>query len=109
MFFPGAGQRPIDTVRRAQGDSGKQKTAERPKLEIPDIIKKEGIEGSVKIVIDIDETGNVTDTRLVKGLQPDADKACLLSWRTAVFSPAEQNGERVAISNFPRRCRFQAL
>ena len=81
----------------------------RPKLEIPDIIKKEGIEGSVKIVIDIDETGKVTDTRLAKGLHPDADKACLISWRTAIFTPAEQNGDSVAISNFPRRCRFQAL
>jgi len=81
----------------------------RPKLDIPDVVKKEGIEGSVKIVIDIDETGTVRDTRLIKSLHPDADKACLISWKTAVFTPAEQNGENVAISNFPRRCRFQAL
>ena len=59
----------------------------RPKLDIPDIVKKEGIEGSVKIVIDIDETGKVTDTRLLKGLHPDADQACLRSWKTAIFSP----------------------
>ena len=81
----------------------------RPPLEIPEIIKKEGIEGTVKIVIDIDETGLVANTRLIKGLHPDADVACLESWKKAIFTPAMQGENPVAVSNFPRRCRFQSM
>ena len=85
------------------------KLKKRPKLEIPDIVKQEGIEGTVRIVIDIDETGAVSDTRLIKGLHPEANQACLESWKTAIFQPALQGTAPVAISNFPRRCRFQAM
>lgn len=85
------------------------KLKKRPPLTIPDIIKKEGIEGTVKITIDIDSTGIVINTKLVTALHPEADKACLDSWKKAKFQPAEQAGEAVTVRGFPRRCRFKAL
>ncbi|MAA77855.1 MAG: hypothetical protein CL916_01240, partial [Deltaproteobacteria bacterium] len=68
-----------------------------------------GIEGTVKIVIDIDENGNVAAARLKKSLHPDADKACLDSWKQARFRPAQQDGEPIGVRNFPRRCRFKSM
>lgn len=81
----------------------------RPPLTIPQSIIDAGIEGTVQIVIDIDETGIVVATRITKGLTADADQACLDSWKSAQFKPALQGEEPVAITNFPRRCRFKAM
>ena len=85
------------------------KLKKRPPLDIPDAVKEEGIEGTVKITIDIDSTGAVVATALVSSLHPEADKACLESWKKAKFQPAEQAGEAVTVRGFPRRCRFKAL
>ena len=81
----------------------------RPPLDIPQSVIDDGIEGTVLIVIDIGADGSVTDARITKSLSPDADLACLKSWRQAKFKPAEQAGNTVAITNFPRRCRFKSM
>lgn len=81
----------------------------RPPLKIPQTVIDAGIEGTVQIVIDIDETGLVSDARIKKGLTSDADAACIASWKKAKFNPALQGDETVAITNFPRRCRFKAM
>jgi len=81
----------------------------RPPLDIPQSIIENGIEGMVLIVIDIGADGAVTDARVTKSLAPEADLACLKSWKQAQFKPAEQAGNTVAITNFPRRCRFKAM
>ncbi len=81
----------------------------RPPLDIPQSVIDSGLEGTVQIAIDIDETGIVSATRLIKSLSPDADTACLDSWKRAKFKPALQGDETVAIKNFPRRCRFKAM
>ena len=81
----------------------------RPPLEIPESIIEQEIEGSVKITIDIDEVGLVADLRIIKSLHPDADAACLRSWKQATFHPAKQGETPVKVVNFPRRCRFKSL
>jgi TonB family protein len=72
-------------------------------------VKEKGIEGTVKIVIDIDETGKVVAARIKKSLDPDADQACIESWKKAVFQPAQQDGSPIGVRNFPRRCRFKSM
>ena len=81
----------------------------RPPLKIPQTVIDAGIEGTVQIVIDIDDTGLVSDARINKGLTADANAACIESWKKAKFNPALQGEETVAITNFPRRCRFKAM
>ena len=81
----------------------------RPPLEIPTSVIENGIEGTVKIVIDISADGLVINSKVTKNLSPDADKACLNSWNSAKFQPAKQGSETVSITNFPRRCRFKAM
>ena len=62
----------------------------RPPLDIPQQIIDDEIEGVVKIVIDINEKGKVVAARVTKSLHPLADKACVKSWKKAVFRPAKQ-------------------
>ena len=81
----------------------------RPPLNIPQSIIDAEIEGTVQIAISIDETGAVTTARITKSLGAEADKACLESWKMAKFKPALQGDNAVAITNFPRRCRFKAM
>ena len=81
----------------------------RPPLIIPESVKEKGIEGTVKIVIDIDEKGIVVAARVKKSLDPEADAACLKSWKKATFQPAQQDGTPVGVRNFPRRCRYRAM
>ena len=81
----------------------------RPPLKIPQTVIDAGIEGTVQIVIDIDEIGLVSDARIKKSLTADADAACIESWKQAKFTPALQGDETVAVTNFPRRCRFKSM
>lgn len=80
----------------------------RPPLSVPQSIIDENIEGSVEIVIDIGVDGRVTDARVVKSVHVDADNACLSSWKQAVFQPALQESTPIAVTNFPRKCRFES-
>ena len=57
----------------------------------------------------IHENGAVAAARIKKSLHPDADKACLESWKKAKFQPAQQDGEPIGVRNFPRRCRFKSM
>ena len=81
----------------------------RPPRDIPQSVIDAGVEGSVKIVIDISAEGKVTAGRIVRPLHPDADVACIRSWKKAIFRPAKQGDSPVAVQNFPRRCHFKAL
>ena len=81
----------------------------RPPLEIPQSVIENGIEGTVQIVISINADGSVSDAKVTKKLHPDADLACLKSWKQAKFKPAKQGIAPVSITNFPRRCRFKAM
>jgi protein TonB len=81
----------------------------RPPLEVPQSVIDNGIEGTVQIVISINADGSVSDAKVTKKLHPDADHACLKSWKQAKFKPAKQGDAPVSITNFPRRCRFKAM
>ena len=81
----------------------------RPALQIPQSIIDNQIEGTVKIVIDIGADGTVLEARVTKSLNPEADQACVDSWQNAIFKPAKQGDNAVAITNFPRQCRFKAM
>lgn len=81
----------------------------RPPLTIPQSVIDAGLEGTVQIVVEIDIEGNVTEAKVTKSLSPDADEACLESWRAAKFKPALQDDQPVSVTNFPRRCRFKSM
>lgn len=64
-----------------------------------------GIEGKVRIQITVDETGRVTDVRVLAGLGHGLDEAALAAARQAVFEPAVRCGKPVS-ATFTVSMRF---
>ena len=100
---------PVVTIAESPSVLKQPRLRKRPQLDTPQTIIDAGVDGRVSIVIDITENGSVSAARIKKSLHPDADSACLKSWLRAKFNPAVQDGSPVAVTNFPRRCRFIAI
>lgn len=60
----------------------------------PEALRNE-IEGTVVLKVTIDEHGNVTDVKLLKGLGFGLDEASIASMRKRKFKPATKGGEAV--------------
>jgi protein TonB len=64
-----------------------------------------GVTGKVRLRVSIDESGRVTDVRVVEGLGFGLDEAALAAARETLFAPATHCGRRVA-STFNLAVRF---
>lgn len=64
--------------------------------EYTEAAKKNGIYGIVITAVDIDENGDVTDARVLKGLPDGLDQAALDAVRQFKFRPATKDGKAVA-------------
>ena len=67
------------------------------KIRYPEIAKRAGLQGKVIIQAFIDEEGNVTHTKVVKGLGGGIDEMALDVIRTTKFNPGLQNGKPVKV------------
>ncbi len=65
-----------------------------------------GLQGLMVIETDIDPNGQVTRTRLRKGLEAALDRECLEAVRSARFQPATLGGQRIASTRL-LRLRFE--
>lgn len=61
----------------------------------PEEAKKNEIEGTVVLKVTIDENGQVTDVKVLKGLGYGLDEASAAAMRKFKFKPATQGGESV--------------
>ena len=61
-----------------------------PRVDIPS-----GVEGDVVVELTIDETGNVTDARLLKGVGHGIDEQVIATLRTWRFRPATKDGSPI--------------
>lgn len=61
----------------------------------PEEAKKNDIEGDVLLRVTIDENGNVTDVKVVRGLGYGLDEAAVAAMRKHKFKPATKDGEAV--------------
>ena len=84
-------------------------TCERPPLTVPDEVAKDGVEGQVRVVFDVAETGAVQRVRVTGRLHPAADAACVAAWSRARCKPGAQGGEAVMVTNMPYYCTFKAI
>lgn len=57
--------------------------------------KESGIEGKVFVRVIIDETGNVTETSILKSVNDDCDKAAMDAIRKTQFSPGIKDNKPV--------------
>ncbi len=82
---------------------------EPPKLvrdyraEYPEGPRAEGIEGTVIMKLTIDETGRVTDVKIVRGVHPELDAAAKAAAFRFKYKPGTDGGEPVITTNFVHR------
>lgn len=78
-----------------------------PQPKYPETALKAGVEGMVILHILIDKSGKVQDVRIVKGANPDLDKAAMEAVRQSTWKPAMRNHEPVAVwVSFPVRFKL---
>ena len=63
----------------------------------PDAARRAGVEGKVFIIAYINESGDVDDVKVVKGLQSGCDEAAVNAVKASKFSPAKQGGAAVKV------------
>lgn len=77
-----------------------------PSPRYTDAARAAGIEGRVRVSIDVDAEGNVTSVEVIGSLDPALDEAALEAARGARFSPATHCGQPVA-ARFTVAIRFE--
>ena len=65
------------------------------KVVMPDIVKKENIDGLVYVNAYINETGIVDFVEVVKGINPECDTEALRVVKDAKFKPGMQKGKTI--------------
>lgn len=63
----------------------------------PPGLRKQKIEGSVRLSCIIDANGNVTDVHVIQSLHPELDKAAADALRSTTFQPGTRNGQPVPV------------
>ncbi len=66
-------------------------------IRYPEIAKKAGVQGRVIIQFIVDETGRVTDPRVVRGIGSGADEEAIRAVQAAKFLPGRQRGRAVKV------------
>jgi TonB family protein len=67
------------------------------KIKYPEIAKRAGIQGKVYVLALIDEDGNVTNARIIKGIGAGCDEAALDAVMQTKFKPGRQKGKPVKV------------
>jgi protein TonB len=72
----------------------------RPKrivrADYPAEARKKGIEGKVILQLTIDETGNVTNVKVIQGIDSELDRTSQEAARSFLFEPAKLDGVAMA-------------
>lgn len=66
-------------------------------IRYPEIARKAGVEGRVIIQFVVDESGNVVDPTVVRGIGAGCDEEALRVVREAKFKPGKQRGKSVKV------------
>lgn len=66
-------------------------------VKYPEIAKKAGIEGKVYALAYVDEKGNVTDVKIIKGIGAGCDEEVISVLKKAKFKPGQNKGANVKV------------
>jgi TonB family protein len=66
-------------------------------IEYPEIAKRAGVEGKVYVLAFINENGNVTNAKIIKGIGAGCDEAALDAILKSKFKPGRQRGKTVKV------------
>jgi protein TonB len=67
------------------------------KIVYPEIAKRAGVEGKVYVLAFVDETGEVRDAKIIKGIGAGCDEAALEAVMKTKFKPGKQRGKPVRV------------
>ena len=67
------------------------------KIAYPEIAKRAGVEGKVYVLAFVNEDGNVTDAKIIKGIGAGCDEAALDAVKKTKFKPGKQRGVPVKV------------
>jgi protein TonB len=67
------------------------------KIVYPEIAKRAGVEGKVYVLAFVDESGLVTDAKIIKGIGAGCDEAALEAVKKTKFKPGKQRGKAVRV------------
>ncbi|GBD89188.1 gram-negative bacterial tonB protein [bacterium BMS3Abin03] len=67
------------------------------KIVYPEIAKRAGVEGKVYVLAFVDEKGNVTKAKIIKGIGAGCDEAALNAVLKTKFKPGKQRGKPVKV------------
>ena len=67
------------------------------KIIYPEIAKRAGVEGKVYVLAFVDESGTVTDAKIIKGIGAGCDEAALDAVKKTKFKPGKQRGKPVKV------------
>jgi len=66
-------------------------------IEYPEIAKRAGVEGRVFVLAFVDENGNVTAAKIIKGIGAGCDEAAIEAIKKTKFKPGKQRGTPVKV------------
>ncbi|MEX0773750.1 MAG: energy transducer TonB [Balneolales bacterium] len=66
-------------------------------LEYPDVARRAGIEGRVSVQFTVDESGNVSDAQVLRGIGGGADEEAINAIRGTQWTPGRQRGQAVPV------------
>ena len=67
------------------------------KIVYPEIAKRAGVEGKVYVLAFVNESGIVTDAKIIKGIGAGCDEAALEAVKKTKFKPGKQRGKAVRV------------
>jgi TonB family protein len=80
------------------------KSRVRPMMEVPKEAQEAGVEGEVRVSLDIGADGSVVAVRVLHDLGHGTGEACAEAWKKAKFVPGNQDGKPVAVLGVPQVC-----
>ncbi len=66
-------------------------------IEYPEHAKKNGVQGRVFAMIYVDESGNVNDVKIIKGIGFGCDEAAIEGIKKTKFNPGEHKGSKLKV------------
>lgn len=81
----------------------------RAQMEVPKEAKEAGVEGEVRVSLDIDPEGRVTTVRVLSDLGHGTGEACAAAWKKSRYTPGNQDGTPVSVTGVPQVCQVVVL
>ena len=81
----------------------------RAQMDVPAEAKEAGVEGEIRVSLDIDAEGHIVRVRVLSDLGHGTGDACADAWKKSRFSPGSQGGNPVAVTGVPQICQVVVL